>query len=252
MFARRMHESLTALTVLAVICAVVFFVPPVASAQEPDGAPPLVAEIPAGATVEVPIYGFCLNYTYPFPGETLRPIELASDPVRKAISYASANDYVATDPWQVQLAIWYFTEGKKVAGQVYGLADEIIAYAESSAPLPEDGVTQPLLPDAVEDGIVSATIDDFANISPPNFYFLGEGTLVLKNLTDKAVEILIPYGTRFRDEQATGKQDMGIFPQPVTPDNPPTGGLLPPAVLAGLGAAVLGLGGIVTARRRRK
>lgn len=214
---------------------------------------PFIAGIEANATVEIPIYAFCLNYTWPFPGQSLHPVELAPDNVRTAIGYIVQQDYVTTDPWQAQLAVWYFTEGGKVAETYEAVADEIIAYVEGGAPVPDAGVPETPLHQAVADGTVSASIDDFTNVSPPGFSFLGSGTLVIKNLTDQPVKILIPYGTRFQDTGNTETQTMGVFPQPTAepPTLPPTGGFLPPELAAALGLAGLGGGWWMLRRGRR-
>ena len=95
-------------------------------------------------------------------------------------------------------------------GSEFPLVDEIATYSESDVEPGDIGPDCVSLPDAVEQGLVSATIDDFENISDPEYY--GEGTLVLTNLTSTSQDICIPYGTTFTDETQDGVQDMAIFP----------------------------------------
>ncbi len=250
-FGKRRMGRIMLVIALALLCATL---PAAAFAENGDTPPPpFVAEIAANATVTIPIYGFCLNYTWPFPGQSLRPVELAPDTVRTAIGYILQKGYVITEPWQSQLAIWYFTEGGKVGETYEAVADEIIAYVEGGAPVPDAGSSAIPLPQAVADGIVTATIDDFQNASPPGFFFLGSGTLVVTNLTDEPIKVLIPFGTRFQDQGSQETQTMGVFPQPTAepPTLPETGGLLAPEWVAALGLAGLGGGMWLLSRRRR-
>lgn len=241
------------LVVLSALVIALCLTPGLALGQEANTlAPPFVAQIGPGAQVEVPIFGFCLDYGLPFPGAALAPQELAPDQVRQAIAYAVEKGYVTTDPWQTQLAVWRFTEGAKIDEEHGAVADEIIAFVESGPPLPEGDSAAVLLPDAIAQGLVSATLSDFANVSPPEFFFIGSGTLMLTNLTDQVLEVLIPYGTRAVEIDVSGNQDMGIFPQPDAdpPMVPKTGAPLAPELLALLGLA--GVSGGALALRRRK
>lgn len=244
----RAVQLITALALLLALIAA----PGLAAAQEtPAMAAPFIAQIGPNATVEVPIYGFCLNYGLPFPGAALDPTELAPDQVRQAIAYGVEQGYVTTDPWQVQLAVWNFIEGAKVNEEHSAVADEIIAFVEAGPALPEGDSTAVLLPDAIAQGLVSATLEDFTNVSPAGFTFIGAGTLVLTNLTDQTLDVLIPYGTRSVEIGQSGNQDMGIFPQPdaEAPMVPKTGALLAPELLAFLSLAGLSGGALVLRRR---
>jgi hypothetical protein len=249
-------------------------VPGLAQAQDASQmAPPFVVDVGAGETVEIPVLGFCLNYSLPFPGDTLSAGDLAVDGVRKSIAYATEQGYVESDPWQTQLAVWYFTEDSQKVNEEHGaVADEIIEFGESDAPLPEEGATATPLPQAIADGVVSASVEGFTDVSPAGFTFLGEGKLVVTNLTEEVVSLLIPYGTVFHDTANEGVQSMGIFPKPGTeppaapeavteppaqsevvvepPIVPETGAFLAPELLAALG--VLGLGGGAFAVRRAR
>jgi hypothetical protein len=197
------------------------------------------------------VHGFCLDYGLPFPGASLDAGDLAPDQVRQAISYALGQGYVTTEPWQTQLAVWYFVEGAKVDEEYSVVADEIIAFVEANAGSPEAGATAMPLHEAIAQGLVSATLDDFENTSPPEFFFIGSGTLVLTNLTDQPVEVLIPFGTRFAEAVDQGNQFMAVFVQPEVdpPMVPETGALLAPELMALIGLA--GVGGSVLVLRRR-
>lgn len=240
------------LAVVFALLLALIVTPGLALGQEAAALPaPFVAQIDAGATVEVPVHGFCMDYGLPFPGASLDAGDLAQDQVRQAISYALGQGYVTTEPWQTQLAVWYFIEGAKVDEEYSAVADEIIAFVEANAGSPEAGATAVPLHEAVAQGLVSATLDDFENTSPPEFFFIGSGTLVLTNLTDQPVEVLIPFGTRFAETEDQGNQSMAIFVQPDVepPMVPKTGAALAPELLALLSLASVSGSALLWRRR---
>ena len=171
---------------------------------------PYVITLAPGETATLPVRGFCLNYGKPFPGATLQGVDLAPATVRAAVAYALQKGYVDSDPLQVQLAVWTLIEGKKIPGQAYTVADEIIEFAKT-APAPETGAVQSLA-DALAKALVSAAIADYASTSPANYQYSGAGNLALTNVSKEALTLLIPYGMRFSG--GAGVQDMGIFPTP--------------------------------------
>lgn len=245
---RREIQLMLVVTLLLALLAA----PGLALGQDVAALPaPFVVQIDAGATVEIPVHGFCMDYGLPFPGASLVLNELAPDQVRQAINYALGQGYVTSEPWQTQLAVWYFVEGAKVDEEYGAVADEIIAFVEANPGSPEAGATAIPLHEAVAQGLINATLDDFENTSPPEFFFIGSGTLVLTNLTDQPVEVLIPFGTRFAEAEDQGNQAMAIFVQPDVepPMVPKTGALLAPELMALIGLA--GAGSTLLVLRRR-
>jgi len=244
---------------------VLLALPTAALAQQPADpvtVQPVVIDLEANGTVELPIFGFCLEYGKPFPGASLRPAALAPDQVRAAITYAVGKGYVQSEPLQTQLAIWYFLNGNAKVAETYGaVADEIIAAVEGGVALNETAEGAQLLTEAVAGGVVTAAIDDFEDISPDGSY-IGSGTLVLTNLTAAPVRILLPYGVQFTEEPYQDRQIMGIFPQEpaapqpeATPTPEPelqsTGGPLAPGAAA-LFAAIAGASALLIARARTR
>jgi hypothetical protein len=215
---------------------------------------PLAVKLPANETADVLINAHCLDYGLPFPGEQLTAGELVPDVIRNTICYNLDRGYLEKDLWQAQLAVWRQTDDLDM-GSEFPLVDEIAAYAESGVEPGDIGADCVALPDAIEQGIVSATLDDFTNISDPPYY--GEGTLVVTNLTDSDQLICLPYGTAFVDETQSGVQDMGIFvsmkpdvPEPSDPKiMPVTGGTIATGQYAMIGMLLLGaafaIGGLV-------
>ncbi|MBN1139424.1 MAG: hypothetical protein JXM73_22805 [Anaerolineae bacterium] len=169
---------------------------------------PLSVRLPANQTANVLISGHCLNYGLPFPGQVIRSLALSPEVIRNTICYNLAKGYLEQDLWQAQLAVWRQTDDLD-KGDAFPLVDEIATYAESGIEPGDIGAGCVALPDAVDKGLVSATIDDFTNMSDPAYF--GKGTLVLTNLTGTEQVICIPFGTTFKDETQTGVQDMGIF-----------------------------------------
>lgn len=215
---------------------------------------PYIVTLKPGETMEIEVHGFCLNYGLPFPGAELKPAELASEPLRNAAIYGLANGYIESNPFDFEKAIWYLSDGTRLNGQDYTLADEIIAYANSGVQ-PADVVEGvPHMADKIADGSLEATVVDFVNVAPEKGSFFGGGTLRITNVSDASQQFVISYGTVAVDEAEGNQQNMLVFPsEPAPPTNvPTTGALLPPAgvamvALAGLGLVALG---VFSLRRR--
>lgn len=216
---------------------------------------PYIVTLQPGETTEINVHGFCLNYGLPFPGDVLQPTELASDPLRNAAIYSLANGYIDSNAFDVEKAIWYLSDGTRLDGQDYTLADEIIEYANSGVQPADvvDGV--PHMVELVTAGSLEASVSGFVNIAPEQGSFFGNGTLTITNVSDAAQQFVVSYGTVTVDEADGDQQNMLVFPSqpaPVTPTPPTTGGLLPAEGMVLLALAVLGLGalGIGSVRRR--
>jgi hypothetical protein len=150
-----------------------------------------------------------MDYGAPFPGEELKPLDLAPDVIRNTVCYNIAKGYVEDDIWQAQLAIWRLTD-ELDKGSEFPLVDEIADYAESGVEPGDMGDDCIPLPEAVADGLVSADISDFENTTDPEYF--GKGTMVLTNLTDEVQNICLPYATAYKDEENSGVQDMAVYP----------------------------------------
>ncbi len=216
---------------------------------------PYIVTLQPGESTEIEVHGFCLNYGLPFPGDVLLPTELASDPLRNAAIYSMANGYIDTNAFDVEKAIWYLSDGTRLDGQDYTLADEIIAYADSGVQPADvvDGV--PHMVELVIAGSLEASVTKFVNVAPEQGSFFGSGTLTITNVSDTAQQFVVSYGTVTVDETDGDQQNMLVFPSqpaPVQATPPKTGGVLPAegmtlVALAGLGLVVLG----ASAARRR-
>ncbi|GEM_PF-6353519 len=196
------------------LAVIMVALPGITLAQEPSGVKPFIVTLPPNATVEVLVNGYCMNRGLPFPGVSMLPVGLSPDEVRVAIAYIVEKDYIKTNLYPSQLAIWNLTDGKRPANVDHTLADEIVKYAKSGVKPSDVGVTTMSLSEAISKSLVSATVEGYENIAPPPYFYFGKGNLVIKNLTDKAQTIHIPYGITFKDASKTGVQDMGIFPSP--------------------------------------
>jgi hypothetical protein len=216
---------------------------------------PYIVTLQPGETTELEVHGFCLNYGLPFPGDVLLPTELASDPLRNAAIYSLANGYIDSNAFDVEKAIWYLSDGTRLDGQDYTLADEIVAYANSGVQPADvvDGV--PHMVELVTAGSLEASVSSFVNVAPEQGSFFGSGTLTITNVSQQPQQFVVSYGTVTVDEIDGDQQNMLVFPSqpaPVQATPPKTGGLLPAEgmalmALAGLGLVALGAG---SARRR--
>lgn len=215
---------------------------------------PHIVTLQPGAKTEITVHGFCLNYGLPFPGAELKPVELAADPLRNAAIYGLANEYIDSKPFDVEKAIWFLSDGTRLNGQDYTLADQIVAYANSGVQ-PADAVAGvPHMADKLADGSLEAVVTGFVNVAPEKGSFYGTGTLVITNVSKATQRFVISYGTVSRDEAAGDQQNMLVFPSDPAPvmQPPETGALLPPAGLALVALAALGLGIIEIGRVRRR
>lgn len=249
---RRITKPLAAVLLLALILSLLPF-----QAFAQDGGTvvgPYIVTLQPGETMEMEVHGFCLNHGLPFPGVELKPMDLASEPLRNAAIYGLANGYIDSNPFDFEKAIWYLSEGTRLEGQDYTLADEIIEYANSGVQ-PSDVVEGvPHMAEKIADGSLEASVTDFVNVAPEAGSFFGGGTLTITNVSDAEQQFVVSYGTVALDEAEGDQQNMLVFPSKPAPitEVPSTGALLPPAgialvALAGLGLGVLGISGL---RRR--
>jgi hypothetical protein len=239
---------------LALVLALLLSVLPLQAFAQEGGTVigPHIVTLQPGAKTEIKVYGFCLNYGLPFPGAELKPVELAADPLRNAAIYALANNYIDSNAYDVEKAIWFLSDGTRLNGQDYTLADKIIAYANSGVQPADVVAGVPHLAEKLADGGLQAVVTGFVNVAPEKGSFYGNGTLTITNVSQAAQRFVVSYGTVSRDETAGDQQNMLVFPTDPTPvtQPPATGALLPPAgvaALAGLGLATLGIAGL---RRR--
>lgn len=252
---RRITKPLAMAILLALILSMLPF-----QAFAQDGGTvvgPYIVTLQPGETMEIEVHGFCLNHGLPFPGVELQPAELASEPLRNAAIYGMENGYIDTNPFDFEKAIWYLSDGTRLEGQDYTLADEIIEYANSGVQ-PSDVVEGvPHMAEKIADGSLEASITNFVNVAPEKGSFFGSGTLVITNVSGAEQQFVVSYGTVALDEAEGDQQNMLVFPSKPAPsapitEVPSTGALLPPAgialvALAGLGLGILGISGL---RRR--
>jgi hypothetical protein len=241
---------------LAFVLALLLAILPLQAFAQDSGTAigPYLVTLQPGESTELNVHGFCLDYGLPFPGAELIPAELASDPLRNAAIYSLANGYIDANPFDVEKAIWSLSDGTRLDGQDYTLADEIIAYANSGVQ-PADVVEGvPHMVELATAGSLEASVTEFVNIAPEQGSFFGNGTLTITNVGQEPQEFVVSYGTVTRDETEGDQQDMLVFPSqpaPVTPVTPKTGALLPPAFLA-VALAGLGLAGLGASQIRRR
>jgi hypothetical protein len=161
--------------------------------------------VPANGQVSIQFETYCLEFGRDFPEEIGAPIERASDEVLRVLRVSIEEGYVESDPLQVQLAIWRIIEGEWVYSEdelPRDLAEQILEMAETATvePLQGDGVA---LTDAVDQGLVTVTSEDFTSVDAPtqqlpdNIEYRGQGTLVITNQTDEDVRVFFPYGIVF-------------------------------------------------------
>jgi hypothetical protein len=242
---------------LALVLALLLSALPLTAFAQESGTAigPHIVTLQPGASTEIAVHGYCLNYGLPFPGNVLLPTELASGPLRNAAIYSLANGYVDDNALDVERAIWNLFDGTRLDGMDYTLADKIIEYANSGVQPADvvDGV--PHMVELMTAGSLEASVSGFVNIAPEQGSFFGTGTLTITNVSQVPQRFVVSYGTVTVDEIDGDQQNMLVFPSepaPATPTPPATGGALPAeamalVALAGLGLSALGIGSM---RRR--
>lgn len=80
----------------------------------------------AGTTINI----FCLNFGKDYPtGQTIKAQGLANDRVRGALAYAISKNYITSNPYQVQLAVWNLEDNQPfhdTQGRGTTVAQEIV------------------------------------------------------------------------------------------------------------------------------
>lgn len=179
--------------------------------------------VPANGEARIRFQTFCLDFGKEFPSALGTPDGRAEDAVLKVVRAAIEEEMAEKDPLALQLAIWSVREGKAIDA-LY--PNETIA-AESDAQALLDAseslTVSPLRTDrgisldkAVADGTIVATSTDFSFVEtadmarPDDIPYHGEGTLILRNTTNAAVEVYFPFGTVFRASDET-EQDIVTY-----------------------------------------
>lgn len=260
--ARRLR---TAWPLAIIVILVVLALAPLQALAQEGNTPvsPYIVTLQAGESVQIPVYGFCLDYGLPFPNPTLDPIELASDPLRNAAIYSLETDYVNSATWDTQKAIWYLSDGTRLEGQDYTIADEIVAYANSGVQ-PADVVEGvPQMVDVIQGGALQAQVVDFVNLAEDLGTFFGGGTLVITNTSTTQQSFVVSYGSVGYDALEGDQQNMLVFPSELAPEKvapavpevtevPETGAFLPPAGFGALALIGAGLATFTGGRIRRR
>ncbi|MEZ4619704.1 MAG: hypothetical protein R2867_29950 [Caldilineaceae bacterium] len=193
---------------LITLATLTFFFPGQLAARPLAAAEPVLITLPPFATVEVHVGGFCQNRGIPFPGASLSPIGVAPKEVQAAIHYGLSENLLASNVYQVQLAVWGLIGQGKATDNRFSLVGAIMDYAQGAAS--EIADVDSSLYEAAEAGTVAIELEDFTSASNPAYY--GVGTLRLTNLTGEAQELVMPYGVLFKDNNSDDNQNMGVFP----------------------------------------
>ncbi len=210
------------LGIFAVLAGVLGMMVP--SAQAAD----FVTTLKPGQSVTISVDLWCLNYGKPFPTKIEGPTARPPDEVVKVMQTALKMGTVSSDIYQTQLAIWRATTGeyKDFASKGSELAQKIYDGSVSAtiAPPPADAV---LLQDAVKDGSLTVTIENFVELpvdGVPGHPFHGKADVVVENVSKENVTFVLLEGAVFNpfgeDAQALISHQDPAKP----PEIPVTGG----------------------------
>jgi len=159
------------------------------SLQQAQG--PRTLTIPAGGTVTLQSRAFCIDFGKEFPTGDMNGKGLANEKIMAALNYAISKGYTEGNPQQVELAVWFLSDGTWHATE-HAIGQEIVDNATTAPPAATDGSAS--LADAVAQNKVSVTAK-FVPQTKDNFY--GDGDVQVKNLTGAELKIYVPIGQLF-------------------------------------------------------
>lgn len=200
-----------------------------AAPAQPASAETFVVTLKPGQEARIPFSFWCMDYGKPFPKTVETVGDRAPESVIAVVRAALAKGTTISDPYQTQLAIWRDLEGsfKDFAKQGHVLAQEI--YSDSLSivvpPLPQGEV---MLTEVIANGSITTTVEGLTptQITTPTILaeeaFNGNGTLIVRNVSDKPVRFVVPEGLAFRPVGGENAQRLVSEPRGV-PELPKTG-----------------------------
>lgn len=163
--------------------------------------------IAAGATVNLTVRGFCLDFGKPFPTDNTTTKGLADDKIRAALNYSIQKGYTEGNPAQVELAVWFLRDSTWHNAD-HTVAQEIVDNA-TTANTPSKSGDGLSLSDAVSQNKVTLQAKFVAQTAE---HFYGDTTLQIKNTGTADVKIYLPVGTVFTVPNGGGKfQDLAAY-----------------------------------------
>lgn len=180
-----------------------------------------------GESTSVPMMFWCLNYGKDFPGAVSGPTQVAADDVLKVVNVARQKDVLDSEPFQVQIAIWYAVDGvyHTALGVDRELAEAIVNEA-SELELPPLPSGVPTLDGAVAAGSAQVVVQDFQSIpnptDPNEIPFEGKGTVIISNTTESPLTFILVDGQEFAPDNAENQAMVGVIEGEFNP--PTTGG----------------------------
>ncbi len=180
-----------------------------------------------GESTSVPMMFWCLNYGKNFPGSVSGPTQVAADDVLKVVSVARDKNVLDSEPFQVQIAIWYAVDGiyHTAIGVNRDLAESIVNEA-SQLDLPPLPSGVPTLDAAVANGSAQVVVQNFQSIpnptDPNEIPFEGKGNVVISNTTQSALTFILVDGQEFAPDNEENQAMVGVIEGEFNP--PTTGG----------------------------
>ena len=163
--------------------------------------------IAAGATADLTVRGFCLDFGKPFPTDNTTTKGLADDKIRAALNYSIQKGYTEGNPAQVELAVWFLRDSTWHNAE-HTIAQEIVDNA-TTANTPSttgDGLS---LSDAASQNKVTLQATFVAQTAE---HFYGDTTLQITNTGTADVKIYMPVGTVFTVPNGGGNfQDLAAY-----------------------------------------
>ena len=174
-----------------------------------------------GGKATVDFESFCIDYGKKFPDQVgLPPTNVADPAVTGALNNALAKGYTASNPKEVQYALWK-ARGATGAPQPTSVGNEIAQNLQQ--PAAPAGATSII--DAIKSNQVKATAGSWQGIGEKltinNFQdnFQGRGQLTVENTSGQSLTLYMPIGTVFPAPSAEF-QSMAGYATNVAVQNP--------------------------------
>lgn len=187
----RKHAISATLAALAVVLGIIAapLIGRASGVQQAQG--PRSLAIPAGGSVTLNVRAFCLDFGKDFPTADINGTTVASDKIRAALNYAINKGYTEGNPQQVELAVWFLSDGTWHATE-HAIGQEIV---DNATTVPNDSADGTALADAIAQKQVSVSAK-FVPQTKGNYY--GDGEVVIKNLTGAEIKVYMRIGLVFQ------------------------------------------------------
>jgi hypothetical protein len=163
--------------------------------------------VAAGQSVTLSATFWCLDFGKPFPASVTGPKGLAPDKVLNVLAAAQQQANAKVDPYQVQLAVWYATDGTwhDQANAGHAGAQQLV---DAAANLNASASANQVLGKLIDNGDLKVTVNTLTAVpdetNSPNSPYHGTGSVVVQNTGNQDVTFVLD-GSVFQPADANAQ-----------------------------------------------